>query len=156
MGAIAVVLILVLVIAIIVKGRKTKSSSDAATNAERTNKDIRRNPADKEGIGWEFYLYTGGNTRHTSPFCKEKNGRFFHYKEIMDWAKEDWEGKHPDTTEASIFHLVGGYCNKGDFVENCSHSLMPVSAAVVPHNVLKRNMAKGYYAPPSFMLDQLN
>ena len=110
--------------------------------------DNRINPT-KEGkeLGTQFYVFVGVDIMSTRSFCKERNGKYFHFKEIMDWASEDWEGKHPKTNEKTIFKYVGGYCMKGDRNERCTHMLMPVSQFVVPKDVLIRNIEKGYFQP---------
>jgi hypothetical protein len=107
--------------------------------------DKRLNP-DKYGreLDVEFYIYSGPEITTLRPFCKERNNKFFHYKEIMDWAHEEWEGKHPKTSEKTIFKYRGGYCMKGDKNEKCLHSLMPVSIAIVPKEVIQRNLDKDY------------
>lgn len=110
--------------------------------------DKRINP-NKYGrdLGIEFYFYSGSCIATTRDFCLEHANKYFHYKEIMDWAIEDWEGKHLKTNEKTIFKYVGGYCKKGDKNETCKHVLMPASQFSVPKDVLKRNMDKGYFMP---------
>jgi len=95
-----------------------------------------------ENLGLEWYLYAGGlikptgKTKSGNPiggsreFCAKRNGKFFHRSEVESWAKEDWNGKMPDTTEKTIFLTRGGY--------NCQHSLLPVSESVVPKETVKR------------------
>lgn len=85
----------------------------------------------------EFYLYVGGVMDTTRPFCEHKAGQYFHHKEIEQWAKQDWAGKRPGTTESSIFTYAGGY--------NCLHQILPVSEIVVPVEVKERASKAGYY-----------
>ena len=120
-------------------------------------KDERINP-DKFAmeLGTEFYLYSGPNITTLRAFCKERNSKYFHYKEVMDWASEDWEGKHPKTNEKTIFKYRGGYCMRGDQNEKCLHVLFPVSMAIIPKDVLKRNIDKGYFVADDFTLKLLN
>lgn len=73
----------------------------------------------------------------TRPFCAERAGNFYTDKEIKSWAKEDWKGKNPNTTESSIFYLCGGY--------NCTHQLIPVHESLVPDDVKKLAAERGFY-----------
>lgn len=86
-----------------------------------------------ENLGLEWYLYAGGLIDTTRPFCKARNGKYFHRSEVESWASETWNGKMPDTTEKTIFLTRGGY--------NCQHSLLPVSESVVPRETVKRVFA---------------
>lgn len=107
--------------------------------------DNRKNPnSEDRKIGFEWYVLRGGLIDSTRDFCRERNDKYFHYKEIMDLANEDWEGKHPRTTEKTIFKYAGGYCNAGDIDQTCHHTFMPTSIALVPKYVLYRNIEKGY------------
>jgi hypothetical protein len=126
-----------------VKGKP--DSSKASNSIEPMSK---RNP-EKIGrdLGLEFYLFTGGVTDDTLPFCKSKNGKYFHYLEILEWPYESWEGKNPRTTENTIFRHVGGYCNAGASKTKCHHYLMAVSEAIVPKDDLLRAIQLGYYKP---------
>ena len=118
--------------------------------------DNRENPEPIEkSLGQEFYMFTGGLIDGTRKFCREKDGKYFHFKEIMDWAKEDWEGKHPETNEENIFKYVGGFCAAGDINEQCTHALVPMSLILVPRDVLERNIKKGYYKPSQFDIGEL-
>jgi hypothetical protein len=108
----------------------------------------KRNP-EKIGrdLGLEWYLFTGGVMDDTLPFCNSKNGKLFHYLEIMAWANESWEGKNPRTTENTIFRHVGGFCNAGAIKTKCHHQLMAVSEFIVPKEDLLRAIELGYYKP---------
>jgi hypothetical protein len=88
-------------------------------------------------LGLEFYMYVGGIMDTTRHFCSERAGKFFHHKEIEQWAKEDWKGKRSDTTESSIFVYAGGH--------NCLHSIIPVAVQVVPVEVIERAIKAGLY-----------
>lgn len=94
-------------------------------------------------LGLEFYLYAGGiisKGKYSSgsrSFCMERNGKFFHKKEIEGWADLEWKGKNPATTKSSIFTLLGGF--------NCRHSVIPVSEKIVPEDVITRATQAGYY-----------
>lgn len=78
----------------------------------------------------EWYLYQGGLTDKSRPFCEERAGRYFHQSEIEAWASLSWAGKRSDTTESSIFVYAGGH--------NCSHFIIPVSKMIVPKIDLDR------------------
>lgn len=78
----------------------------------------------------EWYLYAGGLMDKSRPFCIERAGKYFHQKEIERWAKLQWTGKNPLTTESSIFVLAGGY--------SCQHSIIPVHNSIVPTEDLDR------------------
>jgi hypothetical protein len=88
-------------------------------------------------LGLEFYMYVGGIIDKTRSFCKEKAGKFYHHKEIEEWASGDWTGKRSDTTESSIFIFAGGH--------NCLHQIIPVAVTVVPVEVIQRAIQKRYY-----------
>lgn len=84
----------------------------------------------------DWYLFsgpvvTGGKGSEGSRgWCLERKGKFFHRSEIEAWASEEWKGKNPLTTQASIFILVGGY--------NCVDSLIPVHESIVPEEDKER------------------
>lgn len=85
-----------------------------------------------EQLGFEYYLYTGGLLKTTRPFCKARNGKFFKKSEVESWgALQPWDGWMEGTNSKTIFQTAGGY--------NCQHSILPVSEAVVPKEVIKRN-----------------
>lgn len=84
----------------------------------------------------EWYLYEGGVLRDSRPFCVERHGHYYHIKEIEKWANLDWQGKRAGTNASTIFVFCGGY--------NCKHSLLPVSAKIVPLADIERVRAKGY------------
>jgi hypothetical protein len=88
-------------------------------------------------LGLEFYLYVGGIIDKTRHFCEEKAGKFFHHREIEQWAEGDWKGKRPDTTKSSIFIYAGGF--------NCLHQILPVHVSVVPADVIERATTLKYY-----------
>lgn len=88
--------------------------------------------ASAEQLGLEYYLYTGGLLKTTRPFCLARNGKFFKKSEVESWgANPTWAGAMEGTDDKTIFQTAGGY--------NCQHSILPVSEAVVPKNVIERN-----------------
>lgn len=92
-----------------------------------------------DAIGAEWYVYRGGKIKTTRDFCLERNGKYFHKKEIEKWGKEDWEGRIAGTDSSSIFVFRGGW--------NCRHTLVAVSISRVPKEVIDRNIASGNYKP---------
>lgn len=97
------------------------------------------NQAIVSDTGLEFYKYVGGRVDRTREFCSERMGKYFHKREVEDWAKLSWQGKRRGTTKSSIFIYRGGY--------NCGHSLVAVDVSNVPKSVIERAKNKGYYKP---------
>lgn len=93
-----------------------------------------------QDLGLEFYKVVGGTVENSRDFCIERNGKYFHKREIQDWATLVWAGKRRGTTASSIFIYRGGY--------RCGHSYVPVHVSVVPKAVIKRAINKGYYVEP--------
>lgn len=92
-----------------------------------------------EDAGLEFYIYLGNLQDDSRPFCKERAGNYYHYKEVELWANEDWAGKIAGTNESNIFTYRGGW--------NCEHQLVPTLTRLVPKNVVIKAYDKGYYYP---------
>lgn len=92
-----------------------------------------------EDLGVEWYVYRGGLVEDSREFCKARNGKYFHKKEVEAWGKlKKWDGKIPATDEKTIFIYCGGYL--------CQHSLLPTSEALVPQDVIERNIKSGNIA----------
>jgi len=92
-----------------------------------------------EELDAEWYLYSGTELPNSRPFCEERKGKYFHYKEVESWADLNWQGKADGTNEQTIYIVLGGY--------RCVDSLLPVSIAVVPQDVIERNLSNGNYQP---------
>lgn len=98
--------------------------------------------------GVEFYQYLGGiikpgrTSAGSRQFCKDRNEKYYHRKEIETWAGIDWAGKASGTNTETIFLLLGGY--------NCQHSIVPRSTLKVPKIVLQDAISKGYWTPTDF------
>ena len=92
-----------------------------------------------EELDAEWYLYSGTELPTSRPFCEERKDKFFHYKEIEAWADKDWQGKAEGTNAQTIFITAGGY--------NCVDSILPVGIAIVPDDVIQRNIDNGNYTP---------
>lgn len=81
--------------------------------------------------GLEYYQYLGKGRTDSRDFCLARKNKFFHRKEVESWASLTWAGQRVGTTKSSIYIYRGGY--------NCEDSLIPVSMAVVPKDVIERN-----------------
>lgn len=77
-----------------------------------------------EDLGLVWYRYVGGIIDKSREFCRDRNGGYFHQKEIESWADLEWQGKNNLTTKSSIFIFAGGH--------NCTHSFIPVHESIVP------------------------
>lgn len=89
-----------------------------------------------EDLGLVWYRYVGGIMDKSREFCIERNGGYFHQKEIESWAELDWKGKNNLTTKSSIFIFVAGH--------NCKHQLVPVHESIVPKSDVNRADELGY------------
>jgi len=88
----------------------------------------------------EWYVYRGGLIEDSRAFCIARNDKYFHREEVKAWGKlGNWDGKIPATDEKTIFVYAGGY--------RCNHSILPTSIALVPKDVLRRNIDNGNYKP---------
>jgi len=92
-----------------------------------------------EDYGFEFYEYIGVDVKGTRSFCKTRNGKIYHKREIQEWASLDWDGKARGTDASTIFAYRGGY--------NCGHQIIPVATEDVPEDVLNRAISAGFYTP---------
>lgn len=93
-----------------------------------------------EDIQIEWYVYRGGLVEDSRAFCKARNGKYYHRKEVESWGDlGQWDGKIPATDRRTIFIYAGGF--------HCYHSIIPTSVAVVPKSVLIRNIKNGNYNP---------
>lgn len=89
-----------------------------------------------QNAGLEFYLYSGGVMDDSRDFCVARHGKYYHKKEVEDWAKLSWQGKRKGTTSSTIFIYAGGYF--------CKHQLIAVSELVIPKSVINRAKEKGF------------
>lgn len=97
-------------------------------------------------LGLDWFLYTGGLIKTTRCFCKQRNGKFYHRKEIEQWGMgkgigacasgELWAGAMKGTNAETIFIMRGGY--------NCQHNFGAVSEAVVPKEDIERAKNLGF------------
>lgn len=100
-----------------------------------------------EERGYEWFLYSGGLMDTTRSFCKARNGKFFHRKEVESWGGLDWNGKMKGTDSKTVFVYCGGY--------SCQHSIQAVSVFAVPKKDIERNIANGNYKPSAVESDLL-
>lgn len=114
-----------------VLGNARTAVNDLVSVYERTATQVA-----SEQVGAEFFLYQGRPIKSTRPFCRERAGKYYHKREIENWAGEEWQGKAEGTNERTIFSFLGGY--------NCRHVLVPVSRRGVPAEDLARMKSKGY------------
>lgn len=89
-----------------------------------------------DAVGANFFQYQGRPIDTTREFCRARAGKYFHRREIEQWADEDWNGKMKGTTSSTIFNYLGGY--------NCRHVLIPVRQSAVPKEDLDRMRERGY------------
>jgi hypothetical protein len=98
-----------------------------------------------DDLNLEWYKYTGGVLDTSRCFCDERNGKYFHKKEIEAWGNGEgdkfgcgypWAGMRKGTNGQTIFNYLGGY--------NCRHSLIPVMAEVVPPAIIERAKTHGW------------
>lgn len=100
-------------------------SYDAMATGDRA---FGKQAADDLGLNW--FRYSGGLITTSRPFCRERDGKFFHRSEIEKWPNLDWAGKYKGVNSSTIYVWVGGY--------RCQHDLMPVSEGIVPKTDLQR------------------
>lgn len=87
-------------------------------------------------LGLEWYLYSGGLTeggKYSSgsrDFCIARVGNYYHHSEIEKWGSMTWAGQRRGTNSSTVFIYAGGYY--------CKHSIIPVSADIVPDYVRNR------------------
>lgn len=102
--------------------------------------------ANENGVEW--FRYVGGEVVRTRLFCEQRDGKYFHKKEIADWGNiTTWEGRITGTNSSNIFTRLGGY--------NCRHILQMVSFLSVPKEVIQRNIANGNYKPTADEAEEL-
>ncbi len=90
-------------------------------------------------LGAEWFKWSGNTIPTSRSICIENHNKFFHRKEIEEMADKDWSGKMEGTNSETIFVTAGGW--------SCRHSILPVSVASVPAEVIERAKKKGYYVP---------
>lgn len=89
-----------------------------------------------EDLKLSWYAFVGGLIDTSRKFCIDRNGKYFHQKEIESWASEEWAGKNNLTTESSIFILAGGH--------GCLHQMIPVSESIVLAEDISRAKELGF------------
>lgn len=101
-----------------------------------------------EANDMEWFRYAGGLVEDSRPFCMDKNGGYYHKKEVENWGKQKqyngtkyvkmpaWKGMIEGTTPQNIFTNLGGH--------RCLHSLIPVPISVVPKKDIQRCLDLGF------------
>ena len=87
--------------------------------------------------GLQFILYSGHAIKDSRDFCLARKGKYFHKREVEQWARLSWAGKRQGTTSSTIFIYAGGY--------RCTDMIIYVSELIVPKDVIDRAKAAGYY-----------
>jgi len=110
-----------------------------------------------EELDGEWYFYAGGEIPTSRCFCVERNGKYFHYKEIEAFGRGEnlgecksgdlWAGANKNTNEQTIFIYKGGHF--------CNHSWMLVSIFDVPKEVVQRVIDAGLYEPSQFEIEEI-
>jgi hypothetical protein len=107
---------------------------------------------------FEWFQYVGGTMKTTRPFCLERDGNYYHRKEIEAWgdgkkttglalpSAGEWGGRIDGTSASTIFSYRGGYA--------CRHLIMPVSVFSVTREDILRAMAQGFYDPSQTVRDE--
>jgi hypothetical protein len=107
---------------------------------------------------FEWFQYVGGTMKTTRPFCLERDGNYYHRKEIEAWGDGkkttglalpsggEWGGRIDGTSASTIFSYRGGYA--------CRHLIMPVSVFSVTREDILRAMAQGFYDPSQTVRDE--
>jgi len=111
-----------------------------------------------EELEGEWYFYAGGEIPTSRCFCVERNGKYFHYKEIEAFGRGEnlgecksgdlWAGANKNTDAQTIFIYKGGHF--------CGHSWLLVSIFDTPIDVIRRNIDNGNYTPSQFEIEELS
>jgi len=120
-----------------------------------------------EELDADWFIYAGDEIATTRPFCLERHGQYYHWKEIEGWfaipeklqpgmssstiyikdGAPYWNGIIEGTNKDTIYSYKGG--------NNCRHSILPVSLFSVPMDVIQRNIESGNYEPSEKELELL-
>lgn len=107
-----------------------------------------------DDLDLEWFLYTSGSVRDSRKFCVQRNGKFFHRKEVEMWGdgkstpnyalespgvEPYWQGFRRGTNSKTIFTYLGGW--------NCMHSILGTSITIVPKADIDRAIKLGYFTP---------
>jgi len=113
------------------------------------NSDRAYNSAVADELDIEWFLWAGGEIATTRCFCEKRHGKYYHYKEIEAWGRQEdlgdcrtdngWAGMNRGTDEKTIFTYGGGY--------GCLHTVAGVSLFSVPKEDVQRNIDNGNFEP---------
>jgi len=119
-------------------------------------------------LGLEFFLYEGGRSKDSRPFCIRYKNKYYHREEVEKLGERSPEdpftglklstlstkgrnllqGRIPGTTPGNIFVRRGGY--------NCVHQFIGVTPSQVPKTTLDRAIKKGMFKPTEKQRKSLN
>ena len=98
---------------------------------------------------FDFYRYSGSLVTDSRCFCQERQGRYYHKREIESWGalqnigkcrtSNGWQGRRKGTNSSNIFTYAAGY--------NCSHIFAAVPIEAVPPSAIERARGLGYLPP---------
>ena len=123
--------------------RKTLVRDTFAASDRRYQKTI------ESQYSFDFYRYSGSLVSDSRCFCQERQGKYYHKREIESWGalqnlgkcrtSNGWQGRRKGTTPATIFTYAGGY--------NCDHVFAAVPIEAVPPSAIQRARGLGYLPP---------
>jgi hypothetical protein len=98
-----------------------------------------------EQTGAKFFLFQGRPIKTTRPWCREREGKYWHIEEIKEWGRkaasgDGWDGMVEGTNEQTIFVHLGGWFGERN---SCRHLLIPQLQFAVPEEDLARMREKG-------------
>ena len=98
-----------------------------------------------EEAGAEFFYFQGRPIQTTRPWCREREGKYWHIEEIREWGRkaangDGWDGMVEGTNEQTIFIHLGGWFGERN---SCRHVLVPVLRSAVNREDLDRMREKG-------------
>lgn len=98
-----------------------------------------------EQTGAKFFLFQGRPIKTTRPWCREREGKYWHIEEIKEWGRkaakgDGWDGMVEGTNEQTIFVHLGGWFGERN---SCRHILVPQLQFAVPEEDLTRMREKG-------------
>ncbi len=98
-----------------------------------------------EQTGAKFFYFQGRPIATTRPWCREREGKYWHIEEIRQWGRDasngdGWDGMVEGTNEQTIFVHLGGWYGERN---SCRHVLVPVLRSKVPESDLARMREKG-------------
>lgn len=98
-----------------------------------------------EQTGAKFFYFQGRPIATTRPWCREREGKYWHIDEIRKWGRDaangkEWDGMVEGTNEQTIFVHLGGWFGERN---SCRHVLVPVLRSTVSEMDIARMTEKG-------------